>query len=189
MMNLTNKNRFLASSLGLAITLFGVNVTGAIAQNFSIRNIASQISQKATIPILLPSKKVVEQNKFDPTETIYSNLGSSSNNSYNLTFNNRSGNVGNAAFRFSISASRGQDFERQPPHSNPQYAAKYSQVRLLDNSNALVTSWCGGTACWSTVQWKSNGILYKVASKRRQPDAALAIANSAIKEGDRRVKN
>ncbi len=33
MMNLTSKNGFLASALGLVVTLFGVNVSGAIAQS------------------------------------------------------------------------------------------------------------------------------------------------------------
>ncbi len=175
----------LLSSLSFATVMMLGSWSGAIADTFSINNIALQISQKTTVPILLPSEKVIEENKFEASETIYSYLESSSNNGYNLTFNNRPGNVGNAAFRFSISASRGKDFERQPSHSDPKYAAKYSQVKLFANSSALVTTWCGGSACWSTVQWKSNGVLYKVASKRRQPDAALAIANSAIKSGNR----
>ena len=185
-MGFINNKKVFLSSLSLLVGLCGVNILGAIAGTFSINDIALQISRKTTVPILLPSEKVIEENKFEASETIYSYLESSSNNGYNLTFNNRLGNVGNAAFRFSISASRGKDFERQPSHSDPKYAAKYSQVKLFANSSALVTTWCGGTACWSSVQWKSNGVLYKVASKRRQPDAALAIANSAIKSGNRK---
>ena len=61
---------------------------------------------------------------------------------------------------------------------------KYNQLKLIDGSPA----WCGGTACWSSVQWISSNILYEVASKIRQPDAAIEIANSAIKAGDRRLK-
>jgi hypothetical protein len=184
-MGFVNSQKVLLSSLSLVVGLFGINVLAAIAGTFSINNIALQISRKTTVPILLPSEKVIEENKFEASETIYSYLESSSNNGYNLTFNNQPGNVGNAAFRFSISASRGKDFERQPSQSDPKYAAKYSQVKIFANSSALVTTWCGGSACWSTVQWKSNGVLYKVTSKRRQSDAALAIANSAIKSGNR----
>lgn len=184
-MGFINNKKVLLTCLSLVVSLYGVNVTGAIAGTFSIKGISAQIARKTTVPILLPSEKVIEENKFEASETIYSYLESSSSNGYSLIFNNQPGDVGNAAFRFSISASRGKDFERQPSQSDPKYAAKYSQVKLSGNSKALVTTWCGGSACWSSVQWKSNGVLYKVASKRRQPDAALAIANSAIQTGDR----
>ena len=177
-------------SLSAVVLTIGFTVAclpEAIAANFSIREIAAQIAKTTNIPILLPSEELVERYKFDEAESIYLDT-LSSDSDYSVRFNNRSGNVGNVAFRFLISAKRGKDFERRSPESNPAYSPKFSQVRLSDNSNALVTSWCGGTACWSTVQWKSNGILYRVASKKRQPDTALAIANSAIKEGDRRSK-
>ncbi|WP_293354830.1 MULTISPECIES: hypothetical protein [unclassified Microcoleus] len=173
----------------LAASVAVVGMERAIASAFSIKDIASQIAQKTNVPILLPSEDIVEKYKFDSSETIYAFVSTASKYAdYDVTFNNRPGDVGDAAFRFSISAQQGKDFERLPADSNPDYNPKYTQVKLFDSSQALVTTWCGGTACWSTVQWKSNGVLYRVTSKKRQPYAALAISNSAIKVGDRRLK-
>ncbi|MEA5489448.1 MULTISPECIES: hypothetical protein [Pseudanabaena] len=186
--NLVSRKSFLLGTLSFATVLMVGNWSGAIAGTFSIKAISAQIARRTNVPILLPSEQVVEQYKFDKSETIYAYLGTDSDSYYTLGFYNfyhRSVTPGNAAFRFSISAKRRKDFERRSLDSDPRYSPSFSQVKLSDNSNALITSWCGGTACWSTVQWKSNGVLYEVASKRRQPDAALAIANSAVREGNR----
>lgn len=184
-MNFINKNRFLLASLSLVVGLGGINVLGAIAGTFSTKEISAQIATKTNVLILLPSEQIVEQYKFNQSETIYAYLDTRSDSDYSVRFNNQSGNVGNAAFRFSISAKRGKDFEKPLQHRDPKYAATVRQVKLSDNSNGLLTSWCGGTACWTKVQWKSNGALYDVTAKQRQPETALAIANSAIKNGNR----
>lgn len=185
-MGFINNQKVLLSSLSLVVGLCGVNVLGAIAGTFSIKAISAQIARKTNVPILLPSEQVVEQYKFDRSETIYAYLDTQSDTDYSVRFNNRSGNVGNAAFRFSVSARRGKDFEKPLQNRDPKYAATFRQVKLSDNSNGLVTSWCGGTACWTKVQWKSRGVLYDVTAKQRQPETALAIANSAIKSGNRK---
>jgi len=184
-MNFINSKKVLLSSLILVVGLCGINVLGAIAGTFSIREISAQITRRTNVPILLPSEEVVEQNKFDASETIYAHLVNSSEYDYHVIFDKAPRFSNNAVFRFSISAKRGGDFEIRSQDSNPRYSPVFSKVKVHDNSNALVTSWCGGTACWSTVQWKSNGVLYKVWSKRRPPNTALAIANSAIREGNR----
>lgn len=175
----------LLSSLSFATVLMTGNWSGAIAGTFSIKEISAQIARRTNVPILLPPEHVVEQYKFDRSETIYAFLDTYSDTEYSVRFNNRSGNVGNAAFRFSISAKRGKDFEKPRQDPDPRYAATLKQVKLSDNSNGLLTSWCGGTACWTKVQWKSKGVLYDVTAKQRQPETALAIANSAIKSGNR----
>ena len=180
-----NRKSFSLSSLSFVTVLMAGNWSGAIAGTFSIKAISAQIARKTNVPILLPSEQVVEQYKFDRSETIYASLDTYSDNDYSVRFNNRSGNVGNAAFRFSVSAKRGKDFERPSQDPDTRYADTFRQVKLSDNSNGLITSWCGGTACWTKVQWKSKGVLYEVAAKQRQPETALAIANSAIKSGNR----
>jgi hypothetical protein len=45
----------------------------------------------------------------------------------------------------------GGKIAKKPPETNPKYQAQYSQIKLIDGSPALVTSWCGATACWSSV--------------------------------------
>jgi hypothetical protein len=168
-----------------AVTLALMSVQGrAIASTFSIKQITSEIRQKVDFPILLPSETVVERYRFDQAETIYADT-STSDSGYEVSFNNRPGPVGNAAFRFSISAYPGKEIERMNADMDPKYSPTFNQVKLADGSQSLVTMWCGGTACWSTVQWKSRGILYRVAAKQRQPKTAIVIANSAVKAGDR----
>lgn len=184
-MSLVNRKNFLVGSLSLVVSLLVGNDLSAIAGTFSIKEISAQIARKTNVPILLPSEQVIEQYKFDRSETMYAYLDTYSDSDYSVRFNNRSGNAGNAAFRFSVSAKRGKDFERPSQDPDPRYAATFRQVKLSDNSNGLITSWCGGTACWTKVQWKSNSVLYEVASKQRGANTALAIANSAIKEGNR----
>lgn len=184
-MNFINKNKILLTSLSLIVSLGGVNVLEAIAGTFSIKSISAQIARRTNVPILLPSEQVVEQYKFDRSESIYTFLDTYSDTDYSVRFNNRPGEVGNVAFRFSVSAKRGKDFEKPRQDPDPRYAATIKQVKLSGNSNGMLTSWCGGTACWTKVQWKSNGVLYDVTAKQRQPETALAIANSAIKSGNR----
>jgi hypothetical protein len=184
-MSFMNSKKVLLSSLSLVVGLCGVNVLGAIAGTFSIKEISAQIARKTSLPILLPPEQVVEQYKFDRSETIYAYVDSYSDGGYSVLFNNQAGNVGNAAFRFSVSAKRGKDFEKPLQHSDPRYATTLRQVKLSDNSNGLLTSWCGGIACWTKVQWKSKGVVYNVTAKQRQHETALAIANAAIRSGNR----
>jgi hypothetical protein len=183
------------SVVAAAFTVGLVHTESAIAEvAFSINKISKEISQsinQTDFPILLPSEDVLDRNKsrVGGGSILYAYVGTrSENEDYSVVFNNYPGNPGNAAFRFSFSATKGGKIEKMPPNPDPNYQAKYAQVQLFDGSNALATSWCGGTACWSTVQWKSNNILYKVVSKLRKSDAAIEIANSAIKAGNRNYK-
>jgi hypothetical protein len=178
------KRLFLAVLAG-TITLATVGQEGAIASTFSIREITSEIKQRIDFPIMLPSADVVERYKFNPDETIYSHT-SYGEGGYRVYFNNRPGNPGNAALRFVISADPGKDLERTDhDEPNPNYRPKYSQIKLSNGSAALQTLQCGGTACWSSVAWKSNNVRYSVVAKQRNPEGSIAIANSMVKTGDR----
>jgi|GEM_PF-1208106 len=186
---------WIGCSLSAAVFAASMAVVGmekAIAEvAFSINDIAKEISRQTDFPILLPSADILDRNNslIGSGDVLYANVPSISKNSqYEIRFNNQPGNPGHAAFRFSFAATKRGKITRKPPETNPRYQAKYNELKLIDGSPALVTAWCGSTACWSSVQWISNNILYEVASKTRQPDAAIEIANSAIKAGDRRLK-
>ena len=186
---------WIGCSLSAAVFAASMAVVGmekAIAEvAFSINDIAKEISRQTDFPILLPSADILDRNNslIGSGDVLYATVASISKNAkYEIRFNNLPGNPGNAAFRFGFSATKRGKITRKPPETNPRYQAKYNELKLVDGSPALVTAWCGGTACWSSVQWISSNILYEVASKIRQPDAAIEIANSAIKAGDRRLK-
>jgi hypothetical protein len=153
----------------------------AIAADYRVSVAASLIGQKSDVPILLPSEDVVERNKFNPDETLYAYVQTASESyDYQVEFNNQPGSVGRVAFRFSIKAKRGANVEQ----SSSDRGSTFQNFKLIDGSKAVVMTQCGA-GCWSRVQWRSSGILYEVWSKTRTPETALAIANSAVKAGDR----
>ena len=78
---------------------------------------------------------------------LYAYVSGSSGSGYDIRFNNLPGNPGNVAFRVEFSATKGGTITRRTPETNPSYQAKYSQIKLVDGSQSLVTSWCRGTAC------------------------------------------
>ncbi len=165
----------------LAASVVVVGLEGAISSTFSIQSIASQIAQKTNIPILLPSEDVIQ--KYE-SKANYAYVSTKSQYyDYDVNFNNEPGNPGNAALRFSIKAKKDGNIDR----TSPDKKANFKDIRLLNGSNALLIQQCGA-ACWSWLQWKQNGVLYEVWSKTRTPETAIAIANSAIKAGDRRLK-
>jgi pimeloyl-ACP methyl ester carboxylesterase len=170
-----------AANVSSSIALAAGVQEGAIAGDYRVSATASLIRKKTTVPVLLPSEDVVERNKFNPDETIYANVETASEYSeYQVDFNNQPGIVGRVALRFSIKAKRGGNIEQ----STSFQGSKFQNAKLIDGSNAVVMTQCGA-GCWSRVQWKLNGVLYEVWSKTRTPETALAIANSAVKAGDR----
>lgn len=154
---------WLGYSLSLLILTVGtefVHEKWAIALPFSIRSIASQITQKTNIPVLLPSEdsiqKYVQQN-YDETVPVYVYIHSGSDRNYDVSFSKQPGNVGNVALIFSIRAEHGGTIEQKSP--DPK--AQFKRIRLADASNAFITVQCGA-GCWSIVRWKTNGVLYEV---------------------------
>ncbi|MCC3574319.1 MAG: hypothetical protein JGK30_20780 [Microcoleus sp. PH2017_40_RAT_O_B] len=172
-------------SLSLAVLAASVAVVGierTIASTFSIKDIASQIAKKTDLPILLPSEDVIQKYESNANYA-YVDTSHSDKSEYTVSFNNAPGNPGNAALRFSIKAKKDGNIEK----TSPDPKAKFKDIQLINGSNALLIQQCGA-ACWSRLQWKRNGVLYEVWSKARTPEAAIAISNSAIKVGDRRLK-
>lgn len=153
----------------------------AIATEYSIHSILVKIKQNFSGIVLLPSADVVESNKFRPNVTLYAYIQASSEDLYNVSFSNQTGtgHSSNAAFRFGIRARLNPEFDRRS-----DYKPEYLDIKLIDGSPALVTSWCGAS-CWSTVQWKLNNIVYETVVKKKESTIAIEIANSAVKAGDR----
>lgn len=178
-------NSWMGYSLSLAVLAASVAVVGierTIASTFSIKDVASQIAQKTDVPILLPSEDVILKYESNANYA-YVDTSHSDQREYTVSFNNAPGNPGNAALRFSIAAKKDGNIEK----TSPDPKAKFKNIQLINGSNALQIQQCGA-ACWSRLQWKRNGVLYEVWSKARTPESAIAIANSAIKVGDRRLK-
>jgi len=178
---------WLGCSLSLLILTTGTALVfqnWAIALPFSIRSIASQITQRTNLPVFLPSEnaiqKYVEQN-YHETIPVYAYVDVLPNKGYDVSFSKQPGNVGNAARIFSIHAERNGNIEGKSP--DPK--AQSTKVRLADASIASVTVQCGA-GCWSIVRWKASGVLYEVWTKSRQSNGAILIANSAVQAGDRR---
>jgi pimeloyl-ACP methyl ester carboxylesterase len=182
MHKITSLMGYSLSTVVFAASLSVVGMEKAIASTFSIKAIASQIAKKTDVPILLPSEDIVEKYKFDNNETIYARVYTKSQYDeydYTVSFHKHPGG-GNATLRFSIKAKKGGNINR----TSPDEKATFKNIQLFNGSNALLIQQCGA-ACWSWLQWKSNGVLYEVWSKTRTPETAIAIANSAIKTSPR----
>ena len=152
----------------------------AIANEYSQSNLADTIRQKASIPVLLPNEEVIRQGFFDPSETVYE-YSRASDKDYHVTFSQIPNCNANACLRFSVGGTRGKSIDTTLPDTK---GASSEYVRLSDGSKALAKKQCGAS-CWGVVQWKSNGVLYEVWTKARNYQAAIAIANSMVKAGDR----
>ena len=154
-------------------------VGSAIASPNSLtREIVANIAQRARFPILIPDIAK------GGDETLYPYTEASSENSYQITFGTQPSCSANACFRFSIKGTVGGKFNRTSPDSK----AKIRDITLAGGTKAVFTQQCG-TACWNIVQWKSGNNLYEVWYKgNRSSTAAVDLANSAIKTGDRNRK-
>ena len=153
----------------------------AIAGEYSQSDLTEVIRQKASIPVLLPNEDLVRQTIFDQSETVYE-FSRASDKDYRVTFSTIP-NCGdaNACLRFSVGGTRGKAIDTTLP-DDKRSSSEY--VRLSDGSKALAKKQCGAS-CWGVVQWKSKGVLYEVWTKARNYQAAIAIANSMVKAGDR----
>jgi hypothetical protein len=189
------------SAVAAAFTVGFMGVESAIAEiAFSLDDISNDILRQVNQPdmlILLPSPEILDESKsyVGKGDILYAHVdrNNSEGRNYRISFNNRPGDPGDAAFRFGFSAVDGGVIEkirskRDDLEGAIDYPATYSQIKLVDGSKALTASWCGGIACWSSVQWKSDDILYKVTTKLSKPNIAIKIANSAIKAGNRNSK-
>jgi hypothetical protein len=115
---------------------------------------------------------------------LYPYLEESSENSYKITFGTQPDCQANACLRFSVKATVGGRIDR----TSPDPKAKIRDIKLADGTKAVFTQQCGA-ACWNIVRWKSRNSLYEVWYKgSRSSSAAIDLANSAIKVGDRNQK-
>ena len=152
----------------------------SIAGEYLQSDVSEEMSQRVSIPVLLPTEDLVRQTIFDQSEAVYA-YSRGSGKSYHVTFSTIP-NCGdaNACLRFSIRGTRGKAIDT----SLPDKKGTSEYVRLSDGSRALAKKMCGAS-CWGVVQWKSNGVLYEVWTKPRNYQAAITIANSMVKTGDR----
>lgn len=78
----------------------------------------------------------------------------------------------------SITAERGGQF-------SPKDGARvYEGIQLRGGLKALHTNYCGAL-CQANIEWKLNGVLYRINIKNGVPETLLGAANSAINGGQR----
>lgn len=165
--------------LGTIVGLLFFGVEGAIAGEYSQSDVSEEISQRVSIPVLLPNESLVRQAMFDQSDSVYAYRSGGSGQSYRVTFSTIPNCDANACLRFSVSGTRGKAIDTELPRG-----ASSEYVRLSDGSKALAKKQCGAS-CWGVVQWTSKGVLYEVWTKARNYQAAITIANSMVKTGDR----
>jgi hypothetical protein len=152
---------------------------GAIASDYTAAT-TQKISRLTSLPVLLPSEASFQQ-LLQSGDTNYVTVKSSSNYDYKVNFGNFPDCDANACLKFSISASWGKEIDASKPNTRD---SAYEFIQLFDGTKALATKGCGAS-CWGRVQWKYKGALYQIWGKARDYDVIIAIANSAVKAGDR----
>ena len=151
----------------------------AIAGEYSQSDLGEEISQRVSIPVLLPNESLVRQAIFDQSDPIYAYRSGGSGQGYHVTFSTIPNCDATACLRFSVGGTKGKAIDTELPRG-----ASSEYVRLSDGSRALAKKQCGAS-CWGVVQWTSKGVLYEVWTKAQNYQAAIKIANSMVETGDR----
>ncbi|MGA9378556.1 MAG: hypothetical protein WBV73_07275 [Phormidium sp.] len=144
------------------------------AQTVPSNQVLSQIKGKAQVPIFIPSKL-----PFSTSEKIYFD-SEVTDKGYSVSFNYTPDCQATACYIGSIEAERGGEFIK--PERGITKAFK--NVTLAGGNKGVFHNGCGAY-CTATLEWKSQGVLYRVVIKNGEEKDAIAIANSAIQAGRR----
>lgn len=142
--------------------------------NVPINQVLSPIKRKARVPIFIPSKL-----PFSEPEKVYFN-SEVTDNGYSVSFNYTPDCNGTPCYIGSIEAERGGEFI-QPERG---ITKAFRRVRLAGGNTGVFHNGCGAY-CTATLEWKRQGILYRVTIKNGEERDLIAIANSAIQAGRR----
>ncbi|MBE9227354.1 hypothetical protein IQ264_18155 [Phormidium sp. LEGE 05292] len=142
--------------------------------NVPTNQVISPIKGKTQVPILIPSKL-----PFSELEKVYFN-SEVTDKGYSVSFNYTPDCQGTPCYIGSIEAERGGEFIK--PERGITRAFK--RVRLAGGNQGVFHNGCGAY-CTATLEWKYQGILYRVTIKNGEEKDLIAIANSAIQAGRR----
>lgn len=142
--------------------------------NVPINQVLSPIKRKARVPIFIPSRL-----PFAASEKVYFN-SEVTDNGYSVSFNYTPDCQATACTIGSIEAERGGQFIK--PERGITKAFK--RVTLAGGNNGVFHNGCGAY-CTASLEWKSQGVLYRVTIKNGVERDLIVIANSAIQSGRR----
>lgn len=145
-----------------------------LAQTVPTNQVISQIKGKTQVPIFIPSKL-----PFGESQKVYFN-SEVTDKGYDVSFNYTPDCQGTPCYIGSIQAERGGEFVK--PERGITKAFK--NVTLAGGNKGVFHNGCGAY-CTATLEWKYQGVLYRVALKNGLEKDAIAIANSAIQFGRR----
>ena len=145
-----------------------------LAQTVPTNQVLSQIKGKAQVPIFIPSKL-----PFSEPQKVYF-ISEVTDKGYSVSFNYTPDCQGTPCYIGSIEAERGGQFIK--PERGITKAFK--NVTLAGGNKGVFHNGCGAY-CTATLEWKYQGVLYRVALKNGLEKDAIAIANSAIQAGRR----
>jgi len=149
--------------------------TTVLAQtNVPTNQVLSPIKGKARVPIFIPSKL-----PFSEPEKVYF-ISEVTDKGYSVSFNYTPDCQGTPCYIGSIEAERGGEFIK--PERGITKAFK--NVTLAGGNKGVFHNGCGAY-CTATLEWKYQGVLYRVTIKNGEERDLIAIANSAIQAGKR----
>lgn len=166
----------IASCTFLSTSFFVINFqeNKLLAQSVPSNQIISQIKGKARVPIFIPSNL-----PFGESQKVYFD-SELTDKGYRVSFNYTPDCQGTPCYIGAIEAERGSEFVK-PERGITQ---AFKNVTLAGGNKGVFHNGCGAY-CTATLEWKYQGVLYRVVLKNGLEKDAIAIANSAIKAGRR----
>ncbi|MFB2934188.1 hypothetical protein ACE1B6_02830 [Aerosakkonemataceae cyanobacterium BLCC-F154] len=166
----------IATSTFISTSFFLVNsqINPILAQNVPTTQVLSQIKGKTQVPIFFPNKL-----PFTTSEKIYFD-SEVTEKGYSVSFNAIPNCQATACYIGSIEAERGGEFI-QPERG---ITTTFKNVTLAGGNKGVFHNGCGAY-CTATLEWKNQGVLYRVVIKNGEEKDVTAIANSAIQAGRR----
>lgn len=137
-----------------------------------IPQILAKLKGKAKVPIFLPSRLPFSDRIYFESEVTQTG--------YSVSFNYTPNCQATACYIGSIEAERGGQFITP----DQGFTRTFKNVQLARSTKGIFHNGCGAY-CTASLEWQSQGVLYRVSIKNGTETDAMRIANSAI-EGGRR---
>lgn len=165
-----------ASCTFLSTSFFIMNYqrNGILAQTVPTNQIISQIKSKTRVPIFIPNKL-----PFGESQKVYFD-SELTDKGYRVSFNYTPNCQGTPCYIGAIEAEKGSEFVK-PERGITQ---AFKNVTLTGGNKGVFHNGCGAY-CTATLEWKYQGVLYRVLLKNGLEKDIIAIANSAIQAGRR----
>jgi hypothetical protein len=161
-----------SANLVLQESAIGLAIAQRTNTTVPTRDILAKLKPSTRVPIFLPSRLPFSDRVYYNSQT--------TENGYSVEFNLTPNCQGTPCYIGSIEAEKGGQFITR----EPGLTRTLKNIRLARGTRGVFHNGCGAY-CTASVEWQSQGVLYRVSLKNGLEADAIQIANSAIEAGRR----